>query len=262
MHTTERTGTGTATRHITVGPHGPQTSEEVSPQPGDFSDSESTARGDGSADVTQATRSYTVRRKALMTDKRTFQGAFSESPQEASGEDTSGAEATLDMSRSVRHIQLGPGETLTSEPIVFHVPISKAFALTGPGGSPEHGEAADGSQTQGHVALGPPKTSFTFQMDMSNVEATRSRTGETTFLFPTGTEAGAHSASDGGTWRDAGRKNDRAASVSLEGREQAEFDKTVQLQRMVDQRSVVSDDKKVAVLYLDHPGDEDEGDWF
>lgn len=68
--------------------------------------------------------------------------------------------------------------------------------------------------------------------------------------------------SDSGTWRDPGGRNDRAASMSFQGKEQAEFDKTVQLQRMVDQRSVVSDEKKVAVLYLDNQEEEDEGHWF
>lgn len=50
--------------------------------------------------------------------------------------------------------------------------------------------------------------------------------------------------------------------MSVQGQAQAEFDKTVQLQRMVDQRSVVSDEKKVAVLYLDNQGEDEEGDWF
>lgn len=252
MHTAERTGTGTPTRHVTVGPQGLQTSEEVGPQPGDFSDSESTACGEGSAAVSQAARRHTVGRRAPATDKRTFQGAFSEAPQEA----------TLDMSRSSRHIRLGPGESQTSGPFVFRGPVSKAFALAGPGAAPERGEAAGGSRTQGHLALGPQETSFAFQVDVSNVEDTRSWTREATFLFPAGTEAEARSVSDGGTWRDAGRRSNGAASGSLEGREQAAFHKAVQLPRTVDQRSVVSDDKKVAVLYLDRQEDEDEGDWF
>ena len=50
--------------------------------------------------------------------------------------------------------------------------------------------------------------------------------------------------------------------VGERGKEQAEFDKTVQLQRMVDQRSVISDEKKVALLYLDSQEEENEGHWF
>lgn len=97
---------------------------------------------------------------------------------------------------------------------------------------------------------------------MSHTEATPSWTQEATALFPPGTEAEAHGVSDSGTWRDAGSRGDPAASMSVQSKAQAEFDKTVQLQRMVDQRSVVSDEKKVAVLYLDNQGEDEEGDWF
>ncbi|XP_019493414.1 PREDICTED: synemin isoform X1 [Hipposideros armiger] len=262
VHTEDRVENGTPIRHVTVGPHRRQTTEQTVSQHGEFSDSESGVHGASSADVTQVTRSYTMGRKVLMSDESTFQGAVSESPQEASGGDTSGAEATLGMSRSFRHIRLGPGETQTSEHIVFHGPVSKTFALAGSVDAPELGESAGGSRMQRHVALGPKETSFTFQMDVSNVEATPSWTREATVLFPAGTEAEAHSVSDSGTWRDAGSRNGRAASTSVKGKEQAEFDKTVQLQRMVDQRSVVSDEKQVAVLYLDSQEEEDEGHWF
>lgn len=141
--------------------------------------------------------------------------------------------------------------------------------------SPELGELADSSRTPRHIALGPKETSFTFQMDVSNIEVTPSWTQEATVFFPAGTEAEAHSVSDPGAWRDAGSGSARAANVSFqgsagdgrqapgeEGREQAEFDKMVQLQRMVDQRSVISDEKKVALLYLDSQEEESEGDWF
>ncbi|XP_032955854.1 synemin isoform X1 [Rhinolophus ferrumequinum] len=262
VHPKERAENGTPVRHVTIGPQRLQTTEQTGPQPREFGDSGSRAHGAGSADMTQGTRSYTWSRKVLTTDESTFRGAISQSPQEASGGDVSGAEATLGTSRSFRHIQLGPGETQTSEHIVFHGPISKTFALAGSVDSPELGEPADGSTTLRHVALGPKDTSFTFQMDVSNVEVAPSWTREATVLFPAGTEAEARSVSDSGTWRDPGGRNDRAASMSFQGKEQAEFDKTVQLQRMVDQRSVVSDEKKVAVLYLDNQEEEDEGHWF
>lgn len=97
---------------------------------------------------------------------------------------------------------------------------------------------------------------------MSHTEATPSWTRETTAVFPAGTEAEAHGVCDSGTWREASSRGDPGASVSVQGQAQAEFDKTVQLQRMVDQRSVVSDEKKVAVLYLDNQGEDEEGDWF
>uniref|UniRef100_A0A8D1IC22 IF rod domain-containing protein n=2 Tax=Sus scrofa TaxID=9823 RepID=A0A8D1IC22_PIG len=268
-------GSGLSIRHIKTGPQRHQTTDQLVPPPWEYSNSESSAHGEGSADVTQATRSYTVGRKLLITEKSTLQRAVSEPPQEASVGGTAGAEVTSGLSRSFRHIQLGPAETQTSEHIVFHGPISKTLALASPVDSPELGEVADSSRTLRHVALGPKETSFTFQMDVSNVEATPRWTQEATVLFPAGMEAEAHGVSDRGAWRDAGSRNDLAASVSFQGsagdrhqapgekgKEQAEFDKTVQLQRMVDQRSVISDEKKVALLYLDNQEEENEGHWF
>ncbi|XP_007470149.1 PREDICTED: synemin isoform X1 [Lipotes vexillifer] len=275
VHTEVWSGNGTSIRHIKTVPQRHQGTEQIVPPPSEFSDSESKAYGEGSADVTQATRSYAVGRRILMTEKSTFQRAVSESSQEASSGDTSGAEATSGVSSSFRHIQLGPAETNTSAQVVFHGPISKTFALAGSVDSPEIGEVADSGRTLRHVALGHKETSFTFQMDVSNVETTPRWTREATVLFPAGTEAEAHSVSDRDAWRDASSRNDLAAGVSFQGsagdkhqapgekgKEQAEFDKMVQLQRMVDQRSVISDEKKVALLYLDNQEEENEGHWF
>ncbi|XP_037001837.2 synemin [Artibeus jamaicensis] len=257
VHTREWSGASTSVRHVTVGSHSLQTTEQRGLRPGGVGDSDSSAPGEGSADGTWAARSYSVGRTVLMTQKSTFQGFESQSPQEAGGGDTSGAEEMAGGSRSFRHIQLGPSETVTSERVAFHRPVSPASALAGSTAPPEPGEAADGGSLR-RIALGPKETSFTFQMDVSHIEATPSWTPEARALFPAGTEAEAH----GGTWRDAGRGGDRAAGVSAQSQEQAEFDRAVQLQRMVDQRSVVSDEKKVAILYLDNQGEDDEGHWF
>lgn len=268
-------GDGKSIQHVTIGPQRHQTTELIVPPPLEFSDSESSTHREGPADETLATRSYTVGRNILMTEKSTFQRVVSESPQEASAGDMSGNQVTSGVSRSFRHIQLGPTEAKTSEHIVFHGPISKTFALAGSVDSPEVGEVADSGRTLRHIALGPKETSFTFQMDVSNVEATPRWTQEARVLFPSGTEAEPPSVSEPGAWRDASSRNDLAAGVSFQGsagdrhqapgergKEQAEFDKTVQLQRMVDQRSVISDEKKVALLYLDSQEEENEGHWF
>ncbi|XP_019582221.2 synemin isoform X2 [Rhinolophus sinicus] len=152
-------------------------------------------------------------------------------------------------------------------------PVSATVEVTSPTGFAQSHVLEDVSQSVRHIKIDTPGIWRTervtregpiaevVEMDVSNVEVAPTWTGEATFLFPTGTEAEARSVSDSGTWRDPGGRNDRAASVSFQGKEQAEFDKTVQLQRMVDQRSVVSDEKKVAVLYLDNQ-EEDEGHWF
>uniref|UniRef100_A0A8C8Z0N9 Synemin n=1 Tax=Prolemur simus TaxID=1328070 RepID=A0A8C8Z0N9_PROSS len=274
VHIEELPGSGTSIRHISIGPRRHQTTEQIVyqgpvPQPVEFSDSESSiVHSEGSGDATQATRSYTLGGKTLVTEKSTFQRVISKSQEDSAG-DMSGAEVTSGLSRSFRHIRLGPTETETSEHVVCHEPVSKTFALPGSVAPPELGELADGSGTLRHIALGPKETSFTFQMDVSHVEATPSWTRKA------GTEAEAHGVSDRGAWRDVDSRNDQAAGGSLkapagaghqahgeQGKEQAEFDKTVQLQRMVDQRSVISDEKKVAVIYLDNEEEEHDGHWF
>ncbi|GAB5572198.1 coiled-coil domain-containing protein 54 [Prionailurus iriomotensis] len=248
-------------RHIRQAGHGPG--------------SAASAHGEGSADVSQAVRSSAVGGRILMTGKSTFQSASSQWPQEASVGDARGAEETPGMSRAFRHICLGPAETTASERVVFHEPVSKSLAPAGSAGSPELGELADGSGVLRHVARGPKDSPFTFQMDISHVEASPRWTQDTTVFFPAGTEAAARGAPDRGAWRDGGSGNAWVASVSFQGssgdghqvpgeqgKAQAEFDRTVQLQRMVDQRSVISDEKKVALLYLDNQEEDNEGHWF
>nr|XP_045001159.1 synemin isoform X2 [Jaculus jaculus] len=241
-------GSSTAARLIRPQRH--HTSQQIAAQPGD------------SADVTQAIHSDTSDRKILVTEKSTFQRVISESPQDSVGEP--GAEVTSGISRTFRHIWLGPSETETSKHTVVHGPLAKTFALAGSVASPELDKLANSSSTLSHIALGPKETSFTFQMDVSNARAIHSWTQEA------GMEVEAHRVSDGSGWMATHSRSEQLAGTSSQASagdrhqstEEADFDKTVQLQRMVDQRSVVSDEKKVALLYLDNE-EEDEGDgWF
>lgn len=150
-------------------------------------------------------------------------------------------------------------------------PVSATVEVTSPRGFAQAHVLEDVSQSVRHIRLGPAGTWRTergppegratqvLEVDVSPIEVTPSWTREATALFPTGPGAGAHGAvSDSGTWTDAGSRGGPAAPAEA----QAEFDRTVQLQRMVDQRSVLSDEKKVAVLYLDTQGEDEEGDWF
>ncbi|XP_027621302.1 synemin [Tupaia chinensis] len=138
------------------------------------------------------------------------------------------------FAQSVRHVQLGPTAFWKTEQVSYEGPTVQVA-----------------------------------QMDVSNVEATPRWTPGA------GTEGEAPSASGWGAWRDAGSTCDPASGTSFQAAagdrhqaqgeqhtEEATFDKTVQLQRMVDQRSVISDDKKVALLYLDKEEEEDDGHWF
>ncbi|XP_036211577.1 synemin [Myotis myotis] len=145
-------------------------------------------------------------------------------------------------------------------------PVSATVEVTSPRSFARSHVLEDVSSSVRHIKIGPsgvwrteqvpPEGPAAGQMDASPTEAAPRWAREATVRFATGTEGDAH----GSTWREAGREEDQAARVA--SREQAVFDRTVQLQRMVDQRSVVSDEKKVAVLYLDSQGDEDDGHWF
>ncbi|XP_031242818.1 synemin isoform X2 [Mastomys coucha] len=161
-------------------------------------------------------------------------------------------------------------------------PVSATVEVTSPTGFVQSHVLEDVSQSVRHVKLGPTEvwrteqvsyggpTSQVVEMDLSNTRAIRSWTRDT------GSEVEAHSVSHHGGWRISHSRDERVASTSSQasagdahqtpgekGTEQAGFDKTVQLQRMVDQRSVASDEKKVALLYLDNEEEEEEGEgWF
>ncbi|ELV14157.1 Synemin [Tupaia chinensis] len=274
VNTEGSSGIHTSVSHISITPRGHQGAEWVVdpglvPHPVEFRDPDSAIPLQSSAAVTQVTTTHTLGSKTFMTEKSTFQRVALESPREDGSGDTSGADVTSGVSRSFRHIQLGPTDTDTSEHIVIRAPASVTRGLAGSARLPERGDPADGSRTLRLIDLGPKETSFTFQMDVSNVEATPRWTPGA------GTEGEAPSASGWGAWRDAGSTCDPASGTSFQAAagdrhqaqgeqhtEEATFDKTVQLQRMVDQRSVISDDKKVALLYLDKEEEEDDGHWF
>ncbi|XP_036134010.1 synemin [Molossus molossus] len=139
-------------------------------------------------------------------------------------------------------------------------PVSATVEVTSPRGFAQTQVLEHVSQSVRRVEIGPAGIWRTErapsegpaagEMDPSHIAATPSWTQEATVLVPAGPEA------------EADRRDDQAAGVSFRGQGQAEFDKTAQLQRMVDQRSVISDEKKVAVLYLDNQGDDDDGHWF
>ncbi|XP_007958142.1 synemin [Orycteropus afer afer] len=177
------------------------------------------------------------------TEQVTFQGPVSATVEVSSPRGLSQSQVLEDISQSVRHIQIGPTEIWRTEQV-----------------------SSEGS------------TSEVVEMDVSHVEAIPSSdrwTQETTVCFPAGKEEAAPGMSDGGALRGVDSRKDQAEGRSFQasvgdgnqalgpkGKEQAAFDKTVQLQRMVDQRSVVSDEKKVALLYLDNEEEETDGHWF
>ncbi|XP_057612139.1 synemin isoform X1 [Chionomys nivalis] len=259
-------GRSTSIHHIDIGPQRHQTSKLIAPQTLEFRDSEGVVLVEGSAGMTQVTHSVTLGREILGNKENTFQTVIPEFPPGSAGD--TGAEGTAGTSRSFKHIQIGPAEKGPSEHIVIRGPLSKTFVLDGSAASPELGGVFGDRSTLSPIAPGPKETSFTFQMDVSNTRAVRSWTRDA------GSEVEARSVSEHGGWRIAHSSNEQAATMSSEtsagdghqtrgekGTEQAGFDKTVQPQRMVDQRSVASDEKKVALVYLDNEEEEDDG-WF
>lgn len=260
-------GRSTAIQHIDIVSQGHQTSKQMAPQTLEFRGSEDTVLVEGSRGMTQATYSVTLGREIVGNEENTFQRIISGSPPDSVGD--TGAEVTEGISRSFRHIQIGPIEREPSEHIVTQELMSKSSVLASSVASPELGGLADGSSAS-PTALGPKETSFTFQMDVSNTRSVRSWTRDTV------SEVEVHSLSDRGGWTTAHSRSEQVASTSSrasagdghqtrgeKGTEQAGFDKTVPPQRMVDQRSVASDEKKVALLYLDNEEEEEEGDgWF
>ncbi|XP_051004672.1 LOW QUALITY PROTEIN: synemin [Acomys russatus] len=170
----------------------------------------------------------------------------------------------------------------SSDQRVTQGPVSATVEVTSPTGFIQSHVLEDVSQSVRHVKLGPTEvwrteqvsyggpTAQVVEMDVSNARAIRSWTRDT------GSEVEAHSMSDHGGWRTAHSRSEQGASTSSQasagdghqtrgekGTDQVGFDKTVPLQRRADQKSA-SDEKKVALLYLDNEEEEEEeGDgWF
>ncbi|XP_012588120.1 PREDICTED: synemin, partial [Condylura cristata] len=173
----------------------------------------------------------------------------------------------------------------SSERVTSQGPVLATAEVTGPRGSVRSHVLEDVSQAVRRIKVDPTGTWRTeqvslegpraerVQMDVSNVASSSRWTRETTGLFSAGAGAQARTGSDPGAWRDTD-SGDWAASGGSQAtagdrhqvprEEGKEFSKTVQLQRMVDTRSVISDEKKVALLYLDSQEEENEneGHWF
>ncbi|XP_053127799.1 synemin [Hemicordylus capensis] len=180
-----------------------------------------------------------------------YQGSVSESSGVSSaGEDLVEAEGPAEISRTFRQIRVSPAET-HAEQIVFQGPMSETLRITEH--SPTDGPP-ESNQSVGHIKIGPKETSFTFQMDVSNVAGGRQ---ETIIVAPDWKGADAFQVES----KVMGSQKDPESKPRLE---ESTFDQTAQLQRMVDQRSVISDEKKIALLYLNEneEEEEDEGPWF
>ncbi|XP_058012101.1 synemin isoform X2 [Ahaetulla prasina] len=161
----------------------------------------------------------------------------------SSQEDTLEKISPAEISRSTHHIQIGQGPRSPEAQLFAGMEFSHT---DGP---------SENSKSVGQIRIGQKETSFTFQMDISKMGGGEP---QATLVVSSRQEAG-----DGqpeGVMKEVGKDPE-----SEQKSEESTFDQTVQLQRMVDQRSVISDEKKIALLYLnENEGEEedDEGPWF
>uniref|UniRef100_A0A8C3I554 Synemin n=2 Tax=Chrysemys picta bellii TaxID=8478 RepID=A0A8C3I554_CHRPI len=268
-----RSDTNASIRHIKLGPKEFMTTEQIIykgpiSEHLEFSESGDNFHSEGSI------KHITLGQKEIKTTEQVvYQGSISESPEISSaGGSLSESEGNSDINRSIRLIKLSPTETHT-EQIIFKGPISETM-----GDHFQTEGSSESSRSIRHIKLGPQETAFTFQMDVTNVAGVpvvEGRTQAATVTVSNRKEPDVRQSqvvveSD---QKDTDRESTKAASVFPDASqahgeqvtEKSAFEKSVQLQRLVDQRSVISDEKKIALVYLDkeEEGEEDnDGDWF
>ncbi|KAJ7311353.1 hypothetical protein JRQ81_006969, partial [Phrynocephalus forsythii] len=189
----------------------------------------------------------------VQSDEHVYHSSVSGSSGVSSpGEDILEEGGTIEINRTTQHIRLRSSETPV-EQIVFHGPVSETVWVSTAEPSPTDGPS-ESSRPVGHIKIGAKEASFTFQMDVTNVAGGGQ---EATILIPGKKEMKADSSE--GHMKDGQKENE-----SDQPSEELTFHQSVQLQRMVDQRSVVSEEKKIALLYLneDEGEDDDGGPWF
>ncbi|KAM8804742.1 synemin [Eudromia elegans] len=263
--------TESSVRHIQLGPKAFMTTEQIVYQGPtsehiEISESKDQALSEGS--VRHIRRGQ---RGVKTMEKIIYQGSLSETSELFNKEDhLSENEGSSDINRSLRHIKISPVEAHT-EQVILREPLSEALEDLS-----QTQESSESSRSVKHVQLGSKETSFTFQMDVSNMGGGSTvASGEQAAVLvsskqePTVSQSQVTAESEQIVKNETNRGAYVFSSFSHGHEEKIEekssFDKTVQLQRMVDQRSVISDEKKVAVVYLDHEEEEDDdndGQWF
>lgn len=256
-------------RHIQLGPKEFMTAEKVIYQGPITEHIEISEVGDQTHSESSV-RHFRLGQTGVKTTERIiYQGSLSETPELMNMGHLSENEGSSDISTSFRHVRITPVET-QSEQIIFTRPTSETLE--------DHSqtrESSESSSSMKHVKVGSSETSFTFQMDVSNAGGVSMAESEeqATMLIPNKQDPSVNQSQfrvesdhsgdseNKGSYIHSSFSQDHVENIE----EKSGFDKTVQLQRMVDQRSVISDEKKVALLYLDHEEEDDEendGQWF
>ncbi|XP_042731766.1 synemin isoform X1 [Lagopus leucura] len=256
-------------RHIQLGPKEFMTAEKVIYQGPITEHIEISEVGDQTHSESSVRHFRLGQTGVKTTEKIIYQGSLSETPELMNKGYLSENEGSSDISTSFRHVRITPVET-QSEQIIFTRPISETLEDRS-----QTRELSESSSSMKHVKVGSSETSFTFQMDVSNAGGVSMAESEeqATMLIPNKQDPSVNQSQfrvesdhsgdseNKGSYIHSSFSQDHVENIA----EKSGFDKTVQLQRMVDQRSVISDEKKVALLYLDHEEEDDEendGQWF
>ncbi|NXN18149.1 SYNEM protein, partial [Indicator maculatus] len=256
-----------STRHVTVGSR--QITEEISfegPVSGsvELSSSGNLSQAEGSVDVSRSIRHFRLGPKEIRTEQVIFQGPISGKVEVSDTRDFSQTES------SISHIQLSPQEFMTAEKIIYQGPISEHTGLS------QTEEPSESSKSVKHIKVGSKEGSFTFQMDVSKTCGISTAEGEeqATMLVTQKQDPSVVQpqivVEGNQIVENENRSGGYVLSSFSQGHsenvvEKSYFDQTVQMQRMVDQRSVISDEKKVALLYLEREEEDDDdndGQWF
>ncbi|XP_053318340.1 synemin [Spea bombifrons] len=198
-----------------------------------------------------------------------FEGPISENLDIGSAVDDSHFK---DSNRSIAHIRLGAKEITASEHITFEIPSSETYESSDFVVSSPSGDSNESEKSIKHIKLGPTEKSFTFQMDITKV-ATKYQgeaEGQESRMVITSRNVGGQpkiSETDDPEVAESGYGEEEIAGGSQYPYEAeiqskriidtSEFDKTIQMHRIVHQGSGVSDDKKVAVVYLEEDEEAD-----
>uniref|UniRef100_A0A8C5M419 IF rod domain-containing protein n=1 Tax=Leptobrachium leishanense TaxID=445787 RepID=A0A8C5M419_9ANUR len=184
-----------------------------------------------------------------------------------------------DPNRSIAHIRFDGKEMQASEHLKSSSPITETYESSDFFVSSPSGDSTESERSIKHIKLGPTEKSFTFQMDITKVSTKYQGEGdiqESGSVFTSRNNDRQPMISD--SFRkltddlevaESGYGEEEVAGMSqypyeteIQARGQhmvdtSEFDKTVQIHRIVHQSSGISDEKKVAVVYLE---DEEEPD--
>lgn len=176
-----------------------------------------------------------------------------------------------DTSRSIRHIRLGSPEAHTSEHLTFEGPTTESYETSDFFVSSPSGDSTESERSIKHIKLGPKEKTFTFQMDITKIARKHSEekgSDNSGMLITSSKFEGPPEFSQSGTEviddpevSESGYGEEEIAGVSQFAyeilpqsqniTEKSELEKAVEIQRIVHRSNVVSDQKRVAIVYLD-----------